>query len=211
MAENTRELFDKLPESRKKEIMDAVLTEIARKNLSGATVRGIAGRLGISHGSLFHYFRSKDAMVDELISSGYRHQDRLFTSDLDPSLSCLEQIMSIAGYSLEFARENPVLVAFWIELGLPSNEKYTQYNIDGELSSIKMLKKIIRTGIDSGEFRDNIDPSATAFIIDGMLSNLLKSSISSQEKIRFSEFFPGGHADSILKQLEQSLEMMLLS
>ena len=189
--------------------MNAILAEIAEKNLSGATVRGIAKRLGISHGSLFHYFQSKEAMVDELTSSGYLQQDRLFLSELTETGSAVEKLMKIASFALGYGDKNPQLIAFWVELSLPANEKYSEYNISGELEAIEQIKSIIEGGVESGEFGPGADTAAAAFFFDNTVSGLLRRSVSKQEKLKFNTFFGGLSDDQILSSLESSLRSLL--
>lgn len=46
---------------------------IAENGIAGASLRKLAARLKISQPSLYHYFKSKDALIDELVEMGARH------------------------------------------------------------------------------------------------------------------------------------------
>lgn len=55
-------------------ILEHASALFAEKGIAGTTVRDIAGRAGILSGSLYHYFPSKDAMADHIIT---RYLDEL--------------------------------------------------------------------------------------------------------------------------------------
>jgi AcrR family transcriptional regulator len=55
----SRESFDKLPEHRKKTILDSGIAEFSRKPYTEASTDDITKACGISKGLLFHYFGSK--------------------------------------------------------------------------------------------------------------------------------------------------------
>jgi AcrR family transcriptional regulator len=53
--------------SRREEVLDAGLSLISEHGVAGASLRKLAARLGMSQPSLYHYFESKDALVEQII------------------------------------------------------------------------------------------------------------------------------------------------
>jgi AcrR family transcriptional regulator len=53
--------------SRREEVLDAALALIAEHGIAGASLRKLAARLGMSQPSLYHYFSSKDALIEQII------------------------------------------------------------------------------------------------------------------------------------------------
>lgn len=53
--------------SRRDEVLDAGLTLISELGVAGASLRKLAAKLGMSQPSLYHYFDSKDALVQQII------------------------------------------------------------------------------------------------------------------------------------------------
>lgn len=74
---------------------EATMTLIARHGLEGVTMRAVAAEAGLSYGSLFHYFESKD----ELLMHAVRHSTSLQTKRLNEyesrssGLKALEQLL----------------------------------------------------------------------------------------------------------------------
>src|SRR5690554_8173982 len=57
---------------RRTEILEAALKVFARRGLAGTKVGDIAATAGLSHGLLYHYFRSKDEIFTELAKIAYQ-------------------------------------------------------------------------------------------------------------------------------------------
>ena len=53
--------------ARREEVLDAGLSLISELGVAGASLRKLAARLGMSQPSLYHYFESKDALVQQII------------------------------------------------------------------------------------------------------------------------------------------------
>lgn len=53
--------------TRREEVLDAGLSLISEHGVAGASLRKLAARLGMSQPSLYHYFDSKDALVQQII------------------------------------------------------------------------------------------------------------------------------------------------
>src|SRR5690554_493215 len=66
--EDNRELL----EQRRSEILEAALKVFARRGLAGTRVGDIAAAAGLSHGLIYHYFRSKDEIFTELVKIAYQ-------------------------------------------------------------------------------------------------------------------------------------------
>jgi AcrR family transcriptional regulator len=58
---------EKAPLSRRDELLDLAATMFAERGLRATTVRDIADSAGILSGSLYHHFKSKEQMVEEVL------------------------------------------------------------------------------------------------------------------------------------------------
>lgn len=58
---------DQSSPARRDEVLDAGLSLISELGVAGASLRKLAARLGMSQPSLYHYFESKDALVQQII------------------------------------------------------------------------------------------------------------------------------------------------
>ncbi len=61
---------------RAREVFQAGLELVAERGIAGASLRRLAARLGLSQPSLYHYFKSKDELIDHLAVYGAQHMVR---------------------------------------------------------------------------------------------------------------------------------------
>ena len=64
-------------EAAKTRIMEAALDSFLRKGFDASTMDEVAKRVGVSKAAIYRYFRSKDALLEELIRGGQRQLRRL--------------------------------------------------------------------------------------------------------------------------------------
>ena len=79
MSPRTKEQYDSIRESRKNLIMDTALELFANNGYHATSISIIAQKAGISKGLLYNYFKSKEKLLIEILSSGLRE----FTDELD--------------------------------------------------------------------------------------------------------------------------------
>ncbi|MGX6509581.1 TetR family transcriptional regulator [Rhodococcus sp. SJ-2] len=70
MSVATRKSDGSGPPDRRSEILDAAATAFAARGIAGTSMREIGDAVGLNAGALYHYFRSKGAIVTELVT-GY--------------------------------------------------------------------------------------------------------------------------------------------
>ena len=82
-------------EEQRRRFAEATMRVIAGAGLEGVTMRAVAGEAGLSYGSLFHYFESKD----DLLMHAVRHSTEQQTSRVNEyqeryaGLAALEQLL----------------------------------------------------------------------------------------------------------------------
>lgn len=137
---------------------EAAMRLIARRGLEGVTMRAVAAEAGLSYGSLFHYFGSKD----ELLMHAVSHLMALQTKRVNEyesqysGLKALEHLLCDDAIINESSRESwMVWLAFLYKAALQSSfaEMHAEL-IDGWLSRITGLLEDARR---DGEIRDDVD------------------------------------------------------
>ena len=82
-------------DTQRRKFADAVVRLVAREGLEGMTMRAVAAEAGLSYGSLFHYFDSKDELLMYAIRASTAEQSRRVNdfSVQYRGLKALEQLM----------------------------------------------------------------------------------------------------------------------
>lgn len=138
---------------------------IARLGLEGVTMRAVSKEAGLSYGSLFHYFESKD----DLLKHAIRHTTSLQTNRLNDysskfsGLRALEHLLCDDAIINESSRDAWIVwLTFQYKVALqPSFAELHTELIDGWLSRIRqLLREAQESGEISGEL--NLDLEARA-------------------------------------------------
>jgi AcrR family transcriptional regulator len=161
-------------EERRDQILDAASEVFVERGFHKARMEDIAKRSKLSKGSLYWYFKSKDAIVNELFNRIFSREaqeiERLIShqgSSTDRLLAYTERIVKDVNRFTKFA---PIAYEF---LSLAARSKFFQEALRKYLKEhLGILIPIIQQGIDSGEFI-NIDPEDAAIAFGAIFEGTL--------------------------------------
>ena len=205
-----KETFDNIPESKREKIIAAALEEFAAKGLDNAKIDNIAKKAGISYGSMYTYFTSKDDLIHTIIRKGFDMQREVMMSGLMKG-GTFERIESILRLSQKVAMDNPGIISLWVEMSFSHNERFSNHLFEMEAEGTGIWKEIINDGKKSGEIPADVDTDAAAYILDSIVSNLMKAHISNHEMKKITNDFPasdipnGKHIDSLMPLIKSIL------
>jgi DNA-binding transcriptional regulator YbjK len=137
---------------------EAAMSLIARHGLEGVTMRAVAAEAGLSYGSLFHYFKSKD----ELLMHAIRHSTTLQTRRVNEyvsqysGLKALEHLLCDDAIITDSSRDDwMVWLTFLYQAALQTSFANLHAElIDGWQTRIEGL---LEDAQKAGEIRKNLD------------------------------------------------------
>ena len=152
-------------EIRKNQILDAATTVFARQGFEHARMDDIVAESGLSKGTLYWYFKSKEEIITAILH-------RLFTTDIEQFQGLLEVEGTVSERLLMLTRYRiaglehishliPILVEFY---AVTVREDWVRQFIAEYFRNFRaLLVDLIQQGIDSGEFRpvNAIDAAVT--------------------------------------------------
>jgi TetR/AcrR family transcriptional regulator, cholesterol catabolism regulator len=149
---------DKALPSRRDELLDLAATMFAERGLRATTVRDIADSAGILSGSLYHHFKSKEQMVEEVLRD---FLDWLFTryqEIVDREADPLERVKGLFMTSFEAIEDRHAQVVIYQDeakrlSGLPQFEFVDARNREQR----RMWVDVLKQGMKEGCFRPDID------------------------------------------------------
>lgn len=147
-------------------ILDKAAKVFAAKGVAATTVREIADSVGLLSGSLYHHFESKDAIVDELLSSYLddlrARYDEVTRETLDPR-SRIERLVHV---SLEVVEAHPYATEIYQnDFNLLRNQPRFSYLKTAAAETRKVWLDALNSGLESGAFRSDIEPQVLYRII----------------------------------------------
>ena len=147
------------PVDRRERILASAAELFARKGVSATTVREIADGVGILSGSLYHHFESKEAIVDEIISSYLEDLRSRYQKVLAPDTNPRNQLHDLIVASLEVVEAHPHATEIYQNdvNYLSQIERFGYLRGAGRAVQNTWIE-VINAGVEQGVFRDDLDP-----------------------------------------------------
>ncbi len=109
--------------ARREEVLDAGLSLISELGVAGASLRKLAGRLGMSQPSLYHYFESKDALVRQIIEHcANRMLEAALHVEFPRGIEDIPRFARDAALALWATEQHPRFVRFLFVVAIESPE-----------------------------------------------------------------------------------------
>jgi AcrR family transcriptional regulator len=154
--------------ARRQQIIDAAYRCFARNGFHQSTMRDIYEEAKLSAGAVYHYFPSKDAIIQASFEFDYQRSLDLFATAIasDDSLTALRELVSFFLRGLEEAAElgaGRVNVQGWGEALINPPLRETIQRVIGDYLSA--LSQIIRKAQAEGQLDTTLDPDALGRIL----------------------------------------------
>jgi AcrR family transcriptional regulator len=146
------------PVSRRDELLDLAATMFAERGLRATTVRDIADSAGILSGSLYHHFKSKEQMVEEVLRGFldwlFARYQQIVESEPNP----LERLKGLFMASFEAIEHRHAQVVIYQDEAkrLSSLPQFGFVEVRNK-EQRKMWHDLLNEGIEQGCFRPDIN------------------------------------------------------
>jgi AcrR family transcriptional regulator len=156
---------------RRAELLEAAVRVFARKGFHQSRVGDIAEEAGVAHGLLYHYFRSKDEVLETI----FRETWTQLVADTQrievAGVPLREQLRRFARIYLGSWLVTPELVRVLVREVARSPEVGDR--VDEIRGLFQALQRIIEAGRDRGEVRIDVDAQVAAWAVYGALEEIL--------------------------------------
>src|SRR5581483_126098 len=156
---------------RRRELLDAAVRVFARKGFGTARVGDIAEEAGVAHGLLYHYFRSKDELLETLIRETWQQlvqeSDRIESADVP----LREQLRRFARIYLGSWLATPELIGVLVREIARSPQVGERVDEIGAVFSA--LERMIAAAKARGDVRADCDVVFAAWAVYGALEEIL--------------------------------------
>jgi AcrR family transcriptional regulator len=141
-------------EERRAQILGAATAVFSRAGLTGASMDDIAEQAGLSKGSLYWYFNSKEDIILGILDAMISREYEAFNDLNAQSLSAEELLISILDFALEDLENMqsmlPILFEYW---GMIQRKKKIRDRLGKYYKEMfAVMRPIIQQGVDNGEF-----------------------------------------------------------
>lgn len=166
----TEPRWRRLPEERPQQITEAALEVFREHGLAGARLEDIARRAGVSKGTIYLYFSSKEELFREVVRSTV--VAALDEGERRPrATSATEQLTDFMQGYWEFVRTPAFAVVHRVIVGelhqFPDLLEF--YSTEVIMHAHAIIARIIERGVAAGEFR-SVDPAVASRVLTSLLS-----------------------------------------
>lgn len=154
-------------------ILDAAVRVFARQGFHTCRVADIADEAGVAYGLVYHYFASKDAILDTLFLERW---DIMVAAIADADASALaprEKLYAIASFIVDSYRHDPDLMKVIIVEVTRAANTFGRTHLDKILQAFDGIAQIVKHGQADGIFRSGIDPLFAAQAFYGLIEQVL--------------------------------------
>lgn len=160
-------VFEKLPDEKKKRIIDACIKEFGANGYTNTSTNNIIKEANISKGLLFHYFGNKKNLYLYIVEYTTNHYVNLLLESMKVLDSdFFQRVMDFAELKMKISAEEPLVYNFFASVyisDLPEEIKPEVNEIYSKL--VEISNEYSFKDIDMSKFRDDIDKEKTIEII----------------------------------------------
>ena len=158
-------------EEKRRLILDAAVRVFARKGYHTCRVGDIAEEAGVAHGLLYHYFSSKEEVLETIFRETWTELVGAFRDVEASGEPAREQLRHVAAILLRSWRRDPDLVRVLVREVARSPQMERRVAEIGE--ALAAIQRIVERGQERGEFRADLDARLVSWIFYGALEEIL--------------------------------------
>jgi TetR/AcrR family transcriptional regulator len=160
---NKRQTRTLPPEERRQQILQAVLEVVGTLGLTEATTRRVAERAGVSQGTLYWHFASRDEMFSAALQLIF--QSQIEVADVPTEGNALDRLTEIAlRHSRIMTGERGGFAAAWLEFIVAGPQLgFRDIIAESQRSRHKAVRQLIEEGQREGSIGSGVDADELAW------------------------------------------------
>ena len=156
-------------------ILDAAIRVFARKGFHHCRVSDVADEAGVAYGLVYHYFDSKDQMLNELFSERWalllEASQEVRRSDAPPR----EKLAGVANFIIESYRHEPELMKVIIVEVTRAANTFGRLHLAKNREAYALIAGIVDDARRDGSFKTDISAEFAAMCFYGAIEQLLSA------------------------------------
>jgi len=158
---------------KRRQILDAAIRVFARQGFHSTRVSDIADEAGVAYGLVYHYFKSKDEVLNELFVERWSLLLAAIEEADREGASPRQKLEAVAGFIVGSYRHDPELMKVIIVEVTRAANSFGRTHLPEIRRAYDSIAKIVAEGQESGEFRRDIDPTFASMSFYGAIEQLL--------------------------------------
>jgi TetR/AcrR family transcriptional regulator, fatty acid metabolism regulator protein len=161
------------PIDKRRNILNAAIRVFARQGFYATRVSDIADEAGVAYGLVYHYFKSKDEVLNELFTERWS----LLLAAIEEADASAEsprrKLAAVAAFIVDSYRYNPELMKVIIVEVTRAANSFGRTHLPEIRRAYDSIAKIVADGQEQGAFRRDIDAAFASMSFYGAIEQLL--------------------------------------
>lgn len=184
-----KQTLQNIPAEKRERVLREAAALFAERGFESADMAALAERCGISKGSIYTYFSSKDALYLHVCRDGLGRSRSAVWGGVDPSWDVFAVVAHTFRAGVAFARERPELIKLYLSVASVGLEKMAaELSDEVERPTAERWKQLLKAGIAAGSVRKDLDVPLAAWQINNAYVMLLAALVSEHFKIRLRAY-----------------------
>jgi TetR/AcrR family transcriptional regulator len=161
--------FRRLDPSRQQAVLQAILDEAAEKGPADINIKEVARRAGISVGSLYQYFGSRENLLAFAVELGVRMMTDLFAMSRPYLLEMplREALTAYLTYGLEWSQSQPGFIHFFGRAAYQGDPQMAEKVVRPVATAMRqVVQDMLSAATQRGELRPDLDVEAAARVVN---------------------------------------------
>jgi TetR/AcrR family transcriptional regulator, fatty acid metabolism regulator protein len=163
----------KASQDKRRLILAAAVRVFARQGFHACRVADIADEAGVAYGLVYHYFNSKDEILDTLFLERWNVMLELIREVDAESVPVREKLAAIASFIVESYRHDPDLMKVIIVEVTRAANSFGDTHIGTIREAYDLMGGMIEKAQGEGVFKADIEPRFAAMAFYGAIEQLL--------------------------------------
>jgi AcrR family transcriptional regulator len=160
-------------EDRRRQILDAAVRVFARHGFHACRVSDIADDAGVAYGLVYHYFSSKDEVLDTLFLERWNVLLDVIRSVDAGDGPAREKLRTIASFIVDSYAHDPDLMKVIIVEVTRAANSFGRTHLAKIREAYTLIAEIVAKAQADGDFRDDITPEFAAMAYYGAIEQVL--------------------------------------
>jgi TetR/AcrR family fatty acid metabolism transcriptional regulator len=154
-------------------ILDAAVRVFARQGFHTCRVSDIADEAGVAYGLVYHYFQSKDEVLDTLFLDRWEVMLETIREIDKREVPAREKLETIASFIVDSYRHDPDLMKVIIVEVTRAANSFGQTHLAKIQEAYGLIGEIVAAAQAQGDFRDDVTAEFAAMAFYGMVEQVL--------------------------------------
>lgn len=155
-------------------ILDAAVRVFARRGFHSCRVSEIAEEAGVAYGLVYHYFRSKEEILNTLFSERWQLMlDAIVAIDVRSGLTAREKLELVASFIIDSYRHEPALMQVIIVEVTRAANTFGRRHLPQIREAYALIARIVDAARADGSFKSEISGEFAALCFYGAIEQLL--------------------------------------